>query len=82
MALSVRAKKYVSEFDNGETKLGDIKKHAKEIKKDHDLAMELWSTGAFYPRLLATLIFDKKQLTESVVDEIAAELLKPDASNS
>lgn len=74
MALSVRAKKIVSEFAD-EPKLGDIKKRGKEIKKDHDLAMELWSTGDYYPRLLSTLIFDKKLLTESVVEEFASDLL-------
>ncbi|MGI9456472.1 MAG: hypothetical protein ACR2NU_07915 [Aeoliella sp.] len=77
MALSVRAKKIVSEFAD-EPKLGDIKKRGKEIKKDHDLAMELWSTGDYYPRLLSTLIFDKKLLTRSDIDELASDLLKYD----
>jgi hypothetical protein len=30
-------------------KIGDLKKLGKEIKNDHDLAMELWSTGDYYP---------------------------------
>lgn len=55
MALSARAKKLVAEITNGSVKLGDIKTRGKEIKKDHDLAMELWSTGEYYPRLLAIL---------------------------
>jgi 3-methyladenine DNA glycosylase AlkD len=78
MALSTSAKKLVSEFANGEPNLGDIKKRGKEIKKDHDLAMELWSTGEFYPRLLSILIFDKKLLTENVIDELAADMLGHD----
>lgn len=78
MAMSARAKKLVSEITDGELKLGDIKKHGKEIKKDHDLAMELWSTGDFRPRLLSTLIFDKKLLTENVIDQLAADMLGHD----
>ena len=41
-------------------KLGEIKKIAKEIKKDHDLAMDLWASEELYPRMLAVLILDKK----------------------
>ena len=41
---------------NSKTKLGDLRKIAKDIKKDHELAMELWSTEEFLPRLLAILI--------------------------
>ena len=74
MALSARAKQIVTEFGDA-PKFGDIKKLGKEIKKDHDLAIELWSTGDYYPRLLATLILDKKLLTESAIEEIASDLL-------
>ena len=74
MVLSTRAKKIVSEFAD-DMKLGDIKKRGKEINIDHDLAVELWAQGDFYPRLLATLIFDKKLLTESNFDQFASDLL-------
>lgn len=56
------------------TKLGDIKKLAKEIKRDHGLAMELWASGAFRPRMLAVLIMDKKLLTQDVLDAVAEDL--------
>jgi 3-methyladenine DNA glycosylase AlkD len=79
MALSAKAKKLVAEITNGNPKLGDLKKHGKEIKKDHSLAMELWSTGTYYPRLLATLIFDPKLLTEKTIDQLAADMLQHDA---
>jgi 3-methyladenine DNA glycosylase AlkD len=79
MALSAKAKKLAAEVTKGDLKLGDLKKRGAEIKKDHDLAMELWSTGEYYPRLLATLIFDKKLLTEEVIDQLAAEMLNHDA---
>lgn len=74
MALSKRAKKIISELAD-EPKFGDIKKLGKEIKKDHELALELWSTGDYHPRLLSTLIFDKKLLTEKVIDGLATDLL-------
>ena len=51
-------------------KLGDLRNIAKEIKKDHNLAMELWSTGKFMPRQLAILIFDKKLLTQEVINSL------------
>jgi len=43
--------------------LGDIRTLAKKIKKDHQLAMELWDTGNIEARLLATLIIDIKKLS-------------------
>jgi 3-methyladenine DNA glycosylase AlkD len=79
VALSTRAKKLVAEITNGSLKLGDLKKLGKEIKKDHDLAMELWSTGDYYPRLLSILIFDKKLLTENVIKQLASDMLQHDA---
>lgn len=59
--LSSKAKNILDQITST-TKLGDIRKIAKEIKKDHELAMELWSTAEYLPRLLATLIMDKKIL--------------------
>ena len=73
--LSDTAKQITSEFAGGNVKMGDIKKHGKEIKRDHDLAMELWSTGEYHARLLSTLILDKKLLTQSVIDQLAADML-------
>lgn len=78
MVLSAEARKITVEINNEKVKLGDIKKLGREIKKDHDLAMELWSTGDYYPRLLATLIFDKKLLTQSVIDQLASDILSHD----
>ncbi|MBC2022917.1 DNA alkylation repair protein [Listeria booriae] len=59
---------------NSETKLGDLRKIAKEIKQDHELAMELWSTEEFLPRLLAILIMDKKLLTQDVLNELDKDM--------
>src|SRR5262245_42011238 len=41
--------------------------------------MELWSSGDYYPRLLATLIFDNKLLSESVINQLASDMLRHDA---
>jgi 3-methyladenine DNA glycosylase AlkD len=79
VAISARAKKLVAEIARGNVKMGDLKARGKEIKKDHDLAMELWSTGEFNPRLLATLIFDPKLLTVKVIDQLASDMLRHDA---
>lgn len=59
---------------NSKTKLGDLRKIAKEIKKDHELALELWSTGEFLPRLLAILIMDKKLLSQDVLNEFDKDM--------
>lgn len=72
------AKKIASEINGAGTKLGDIKKRGKEIKKDHELAMELWSSGGYHPRLLSTLIFDKNLLTQDVIEKLAADMLDHD----
>ena len=78
MALSAKAKKLVAEFSGDAVKMGDLKKRGAEIKKDHDLATELWATGDFYPRLLAILIFDNKLLSEDVLDELAKDMVRHD----
>lgn len=56
------------------TKLGDIKKLARETKKDHELAMELWSTGDLMARKLAVLIMDKKLLNQDFLDQLDKDM--------
>jgi len=80
MPLSERAQELLTELQTGTVKLGDLKKRAGDIKTDHPLAIELWSTGEFYPRLLATLILDKKLLSESAFGALASDILRHDAS--
>lgn len=69
MGLSSQAKNILAKI-NTDTKLGDLRKIAGEIKKDHELALELWSTGQFLPRQLAILIMDKKQLSQKLTDNL------------
>ena len=74
MNLSTKAREIHALIIAGDTKMGDLRKIAREIKKDHELAMELWSTGEFYPRLLAILIMDKKQLTPEVINQLDEDM--------
>ncbi|MBC6316533.1 DNA alkylation repair protein [Listeria grandensis] len=59
---------------NNQTKLGDLRKIAKDIKKDHELAMELWSSEALLPRLLAILIMDKKLLNQDILNKLDKDM--------
>jgi 3-methyladenine DNA glycosylase AlkD len=59
---------------NSETKMGELRKIAKEIKKDHELAMELWASGEVPARLLATLIMDKKELDQEIIDQLDEDM--------
>lgn len=72
MALSATAKSCLASISSG--KMGDIKSCAKQIKKDHPLAGELWATGEYLPRMLAVLIFDKKQLTAAAIDQLTTDI--------
>lgn len=54
--------------------MGVIKKKAKEIKKDHELAYELWATRTFTGRMLAALIFDKIKLRGEPIVALAEDL--------
>lgn len=78
MNLSPKAKTILTRIDQPTTKHGDLRKIAKEIKRDHELAMELWSTGSYFPRQLAILIMDKKQLTQEVIDQLDKDLQQHD----
>jgi len=73
MKRSSKAESILSQIDS-KTKLGDLRIIAKDIKIDHELAMELWSTEKFLPRLLAILIMDKKLLTEDVLNRLDKDM--------
>lgn len=76
MRLSSKAKNIYSQINQENKKLGDLRKIAKNIKKDHELAFELWSTGEFMPRQLAILIMDKKLLSQEVIDQLDQDIQK------
>jgi len=46
----------------------ELRKLAKQIRKDHDLAQRLWASGIHDARLLAALIDDPKQVTEQQME--------------
>lgn len=55
-------------------KLGDIRKIAKSIKKDHQLALELWSSENIDARFVAILIMDGKALSKDEVDQMVESI--------
>ncbi|MCE7070908.1 DNA alkylation repair protein [Dyadobacter sp. CY327] len=73
MKLSSKADNILEQI-NGNTKLGDLRKIAKDIKKDHELALELWSTGRFFPRQLAILIMDNKRISKELINELDRDM--------
>jgi 3-methyladenine DNA glycosylase AlkD len=73
MKPSSKAANILSLIDD-KTKLGDLRKIADGIKKDQDLAMELWATGKYLARQLAILIMDKKLLSQELIDQLDKDI--------
>lgn len=76
MKLSPRAKNIFDQLNTENTKLGDLRILAKDIKKDHELAMELWSTKNYFACQLAILIMDKKLLSQEVINQLDQDINK------
>ncbi|MBN2731290.1 MAG: DNA alkylation repair protein [Balneolaceae bacterium] len=55
-------------------KLGGIRKIAKEIKKNHELALELWKTQNIDARLLAILILKPKKMSGNELDAMVKSI--------
>ena len=55
-------------------KNGILRDLAKQIKKDHALALELWGTENTDARQLSTLIMDPKALTREEIDRMVHEI--------
>lgn len=53
---------------------GEVRKVAKEIKTNHDLALELWETGNIDARFLAILIMVPKKLSSAELDRLVRSL--------
>lgn len=49
-------------------KVPELRKLAKTIKKNHELALQLWETGIHEARLLATMVADPAQVTPQLMD--------------
>ena len=54
--------------------LGKLRGLAGKIKRDHKLALDLWTSGNIDAMNLATLIIDPKQLTQPDVEKLAKDL--------
>jgi 3-methyladenine DNA glycosylase AlkD len=76
MKISSKAQNILRQINSKATKLGDLRVIAKDIKKDHELAMELWSTGEYFARQLAILIMDKKMLSQEFIDQLDKDITK------
>ncbi|WP_232538775.1 DNA alkylation repair protein [Chitinophaga tropicalis] len=49
-------------------KIPEVRKLAKIIKKDHELALQLWNTRIHEARILASLVADPKLVTPQLID--------------
>jgi len=74
MKLSSTAENIMTQITDKKTKLGDLRKIANVIKKDHELALELWSTKGYLARQLAILLMDKKLLSEEIIDGLVSDI--------
>lgn len=74
MKFSLQAENILTQIKDENTKLGDLRKLAKDIKRNHDLAIELWSSEHFFARLLAILIMDKKLLNSNFIDDLVCDI--------
>jgi len=72
--MSQTAEEILTKISGKSTKLGDLRAIAKEIKRNHQLALELWSTKYFFARQLAILIMDKKLLTDAAIDSLIRDI--------
>jgi 3-methyladenine DNA glycosylase AlkD len=73
MTFSSKAESILAQL-NSKTKLGDLRNIAREIKKDHSLALELWASGKFLARQLSILIMDSKSLTEELINKLDRDI--------
>jgi 3-methyladenine DNA glycosylase AlkD len=54
--------------------LGDIRKLAKKIRTNHELALSLWETGNVDAQFLATLLIQPKKLSAKEMDRMVRSL--------
>lgn len=73
-ALSENAGNIYLKVSKEDAKLGDLRTIAKEVKKDQQMAEELWSTGNLNARLLAILVFDTKALDANSIDKLLKDI--------
>lgn len=74
MNNSTTATNILATISSKDTKLGDLRKIANTIKKDHKLALELWSSKQYLAQQLAILIMNKKLLTPEVINQLIQDI--------
>ena len=79
MARSARAQALIEEFGGEDVRMGALKARAREIRTDHALALELWASGRFHPRMLALLIMDKAALDQIEIEALAEDMTAHEA---
>ena len=62
-------------------KMGDIRAMAKRIKKNHPLAIDLWSSGYFESQMLALLILNPRELTVEDMDGMVQSIRSPQVAD-
>ncbi|KYK30931.1 MAG: DNA alkylation repair protein [Candidatus Proteinoplasmatales archaeon SG8-5] len=67
-AVEGMARYGINPESNYGVKVSTLREMAKEIGKDHELALELWDSGIHDARILAPLIEDKALVTENQMD--------------
>ena len=63
-------KKHGADDNQFGLKMGDIRKVAAKIKKDQELAKELWETGNIDAQFLSILIMDPKKLSAAELEKM------------
>jgi len=74
MPISTTVQAILDRIDTQTPRMGDVKKIAAEIKKDHSLAHDLWATGRYGPRLVAIMIMDKGRLTQDAIETFTEDM--------
>ncbi|MCD8552813.1 DNA alkylation repair protein [Seleniivibrio sp.] len=49
--------------------VADLREISKKLRKDHDLALELWDTGIHEARILATIFADKNRMDSDLLEK-------------
>lgn len=57
---------------------GDVRKLAKTIEKSNDLAYDLWKSGFHEAKLLAVLLFDKKNFSLEEAEQLMEDVISWD----
>ncbi len=68
----------IPEKDSIGVSVGEIRKLAKGVKKDNKCAYELWKTGYHEAKMLAILLFDKKEMDFIKVDRLMDDVISWD----